>query len=59
MTRCKLEWNNQREIGVNYGDGIGAEACSAWVSIVDITKRKEAEEEARRQREQINLLRPR
>jgi PAS domain S-box-containing protein len=48
-----LRWIGARARCVDYGDGKALRLLSV---AIDVTKRKEAEEDARRQREQINLL---
>jgi two-component system, LuxR family, sensor kinase FixL len=49
----EVRWNSGRARYVDYGHGTPARLLSV---AIDVTKRKEAEEEARRHREQINLI---
>jgi PAS domain S-box-containing protein len=49
----EVRWISARSRCINYGDG---KALRLLNVAIDVTTRKEAEEDARRQREQINLL---
>jgi C4-dicarboxylate-specific signal transduction histidine kinase len=53
LTNDAVRWISARARCVDYGDGKALRLLSV---AIDVTRRKEAEEHARRQREQINLL---